>query len=323
MTKQKDFYWVEEREPHLDRRKEILKKHPEVKSLFGKNPFLPWSTLIMVILQVAVALNISKVMDLPYGWIYFILLAYIVGATLSHALFLAIHEITHELAFKKTAANNWLSFIANIPILLPYAMSFKEYHAMHHWDQGVDGVDADIPLESEAKFFNSLFGKIIWFVHQIVFYAVRPMFVKALKVNKWFVLNFIFQITAMAIILPLAGWWGLAYFALSLVFAGGLHPTSGHFISEHYVFKEGQETYSYYGPLNLLTFNVGYHNEHHDFPTVPGNKLPALKKMAPEFYDNLHSYDSWTGVIFKFLFDKNISLFSRTKRKKEFAAGKK
>ena len=129
MTKQKDFYWVEEREPHLDRRKEILKKHPEVKSLFGKNPFLPWSTLIMVILQVAVALNISKVMDLPYGWIYFILLAYIVGATLSHALFLAIHEITHELAFKKTAANNWLSFIANIPILLPYAMSFKEYHA--------------------------------------------------------------------------------------------------------------------------------------------------------------------------------------------------
>ena len=323
MSERKDFYWVEEREPHLQRRREILKKHPEVKKLFGKNPYLPWSSVIMVIIQVAVGLNIHRVMELEYGWVYFVLLAYFVGATLSHALFLAIHEITHDLAFKKTAANNILSFVANIPIILPYAMSFKEYHAMHHWDQGVDGVDADIPLDSEAKFFSGLLGKIVWFIHQIVFYATRPMFVKPLKINKWFVANFVFQVTAMAIILPLAGWWGLAYLVLSLLFAGGLHPTSGHFISEHYVFKEGQETYSYYGPLNLLTFNVGYHNEHHDFPTIPGNKLPELKKMAPEFYDNLHSYDSWTGVIFKFLFDKNISLFSRMKRKKDFAGGKK
>lgn len=317
MSARKDYYWVEEREPHLDRRREILKSHPEVKTLFGKNPYLPWSTVIMVIIQVAVAINIQKIMDLPFAWLYFILLAFFVGATISHALFLAVHEITHDLAFHKTWQNNLLSYIANIPIVLPFAMSFKEYHAQHHWDQGVDGIDADIPLESEARFFSGFLGKVVWFFHQIVFYAVRPMFVKPLKINKWFVYNFIFQFIAIGIVLYFAGWWGLAYMLLSLIFAGGLHPTSGHFISEHYVFKEGQETYSYYGPLNLLTFNVGYHNEHHDFPTIPGNKLPELKKMAPEFYDNLHSYDSWTGVIFKFLFDKEISLFSRTKRKKE------
>ena len=317
-TPRTDFHWTDTEEPHLARRLAILKAHPEVKKLFGKNPFLPWSTLIMVIVQVAVALYIGEAMaflGLGWGIPVFIVTAFFVGATISHALFLAVHEITHDLAYEKTWKNNLLSFFANIPIVLPYAMSFKRYHAMHHWDQGKDGVDADIPLVKEAKFFNSLFGKIIWFIHQIFFYAIRPMFVKTLKPDKWMVFNFIFQIAAMIPIIYFAGWWGIGYMLLSLVFAGGLHPTSGHFISEHYVMKDDQETYSYYGPLNLLTFNVGYHNEHHDFPQIPGNKLPELKKSAPEFYDNLHSYDSWTGVIRQFLFDKEINLFSRMKRK--------
>jgi len=104
------------------------------------------------------------------------------------------------------------------------------------------------------------------------------------------------------------------YWGLSALFAGSIHPVAGHFISEHYVFTPGQETYSYYGPLNWLAFNVGYHNEHHDFLNIPGSRLPQLKEIAPEFYDNLETTKSWPGTVLNYIMMDNMSGFSRMRR---------
>ena len=75
-----------------------------------------------------------------------------------------------------------------------------------------------------------------------------------------------------------------------------------------------QETYSYYGILNWIQMDIGHHNEHHDFPSVPWNHLKKLRQTAHEFYDPLYAHYSWTKLFFRFLFDKKISLYSRTVR---------
>jgi len=66
--------------------------------------------------------------------------------------------------------------------------------------------------------------------------------------------------------------------------------------------------------LNYLTYNVGYHNEHHDFPNIPGYLLPKLKKIAPDYYDNLPCHYSWIKVLIDFICDPELGPKSRIRR---------
>lgn len=64
----------------------------------------------------------------------------------------------------------------------------------------------------------------------------------------------------------------------------------------------------------MLTWNVGYHNEHHDFPYIAWTRLPELRRIAAEFYDPLPQVTSWCGVIWWFIFNDVNTVWNRVKR---------
>lgn len=205
----------------------------------------------------------------------------------------------------------------------------QPYHLTHHKSLGVDGLDTDLPTRFEAVFLDSLLGKAFFCTFQILFYAIRPIFVYAVPFTSIHILNIISQVAFDILLVKTTGSYNsLYYLILSAFLAGSLHPCAGHFIAEHYVFTkqplaardpktglEIPETFSYYGPLNFFTYNVGLHNEHHDFPAVPWTRLPALHELAKEFYAELPRHESWIYVIWQFVWDKEVGMTCRVKRK--------
>lgn len=318
------FFWTYTEEPHRTRRMAIIKAHPEVTKLCGPEPLTKYLVLAVVALQVACAVLLRNTSF--FSWQFF-LTAYIVGATSNQNLFLAIHEISHNLAFRSPLANRLIAVFANLPIGIPYSASFRPYHLTHHKSLGVDGLDTDLPTAFEAFFLDSVAGKAFFCTFQLIFYALRPMFVYQLPITQMHVVNVVVQLLFDYVLVKYVGTNALVYLIWSSFLAGSLHPCAGHFIAEHYVFEKQPaeakdknalapvpETFSYYGPLNWLTYNVGLHNEHHDFPAIPWTRLPTLNRLAKEFYDELPRHKSWTYVIWQFIWDKDVSLWCRVKR---------
>ncbi|CAG7731297.1 unnamed protein product [Allacma fusca] len=306
-----DFEWSYTEEPHASRRKIILQKYPEIKQLFGSDQNMKWKVTLLVVIQFLM-LFVIRDLKWPYIW----LLAYCFGGVINHALMLAIHELSHNLAFghARPLANRILGFFANLPIGIPFSVAFKKYHLEHHRYQGDEVMDTDIPTYIEAKLFCTTLGKFFWVLLQPLFYALRPVVTYPKDPTRLEIINIAIQLSFNALVVYFLGWKPLLYLLLGSLLAMGLHPVAGHFISEHYMFRKGYETYSYYGILNCVTFNVGYHNEHHDFPAVPGCNLPKVRQIAREYYDSLPHHDSWSQVLYDFIFDPDIGPYARIKR---------
>lgn len=233
---------------------------------------------------------------------------------------------------------------ANLPICIPFSISFGRYHREHHSAQGTVGVDCDLPTAREAGWVASggPAAKLAWLASQLLFYSLRPLLVRPKQPGAWEAVNaavclaFDFALLAH----PAFGPRAMAYLLLSVLLGGGLHPAGAHFVAEHYMWPlspeeeraqaaktsatldadavggcgASQETFSYYGGWNALTYDVGFHNEHHDLPSVPGCRLAQVRQTAPEFYAGLRSHSSYCAVIYAFVFDSRVGPFSRVTR---------
>lgn len=307
-----EFDWSYTEEPHATRRRIIIKKHPEIKQLFGVDHAFKFVVTALVLTQI-LACYLLKDSD----WLLILIQSYCFGGTVNHALTLAIHEISHNVVYgnNQPLKNRIFGIWANLPIGVPMSVSFKKYHIEHHRYLGEEVLDTDVPTELEGKLFNTTLKKLLWLSLQPFFYAFRPMIIYKKSVTDLEILNAVVQIGFDYAVYQLFGFKALFYLIFGTLISLGVHPTAGHFIAEHYVFAPGQETYSYLGPMNYVTFNVGYHVEHHDFPFIPGDKLPLVRQLAPEYYDHLRSHTSWVWVLWQFVTNPAVGPYARIKRK--------
>ena len=294
---------------HTQRRKDIIKHYPEVRALFGPYPLSALLIVGLVALQWTVAWLLC---DQP--WYVILPVAYIAGAVLNHALYVLMHEATHNLIFAIPALNKLAGLSCDFALIVPSAMSFRKYHLLHHQHLNKITMDPDVVSQFEGRLIgHGPLRKSLWLALLSVSQALRPLKVPGQSfVDPWVFTNIALELGVSYWLWLYVGWGGLMYLLLSTFFALGLHPLGGRWIQEHYdVMGKQQETYSYYGPLNWVMFNMGFHNEHHDFPMVAWSRLPQLYRMAPEFYRTLFAYQSYTRLVVKFIFDKEISPFSR------------
>lgn len=314
---QQDFFTAEFDQPHPERTRAIMKAHPEVRQLFGRNPYTALILIFVLTLQTSIAYAMGR-LGSGYWWLS-VMIAFCVGAFANHCMYVIIHDATHNLIFKNKTWNKLTAILADLPNLVPGAIGFGVYHLKHHAHQGDYEYDADIANRWEARLIgNKWYRKALWLLLFPFFQLTRPPRLKAITMwSRWSAVNLLFAVAYDFALVYFCGWPGLLYLVFSFFFSIGLHPVGARWIQEHFTYDVGQETASYYGPINLVALNVGHHNEHHDFPSISWNNLPKLRAMAPEFYNTLKYHTSWTRLLFQFLFDERYSLFSRVERVKE------
>ncbi len=298
-------------QPHLGRTRAILRAHPEVRDLLGPAPSTFLLLLALVGAQTAVALALSEA---PV-WLL-VLVAYTVGAVINCAVLNMVHEACHGLIFRSRRWNIFAAFVANLGSMWPQVETFFRYHLPHHLYLGDYDRDATIPRDWEARLIGrSWVLKILWLIFFAFLYPFRVVGMQVGPARRsWAAINVTLQLLWLSLLYALGGWQPILYLFFSFYFHFGLHPLNAIALQEHLFVRRGQESYSYYGIGNWITFNAGYHVEHHDFPYIAWSRIRRLRALAPEYYEQSHSYESWSGLMADFVRDRRWSLWARVVR---------
>jgi len=318
---------------HNDRVKAMLKAHPEIRSLIGQSPSTAIWCVLFAGLQVALAILLA---DQPF-WLM-AAAAYVVGSWVNINLFMLAHECNHGLVFRRNVWNRWLFTFTSLPMFLSAHHAWWIEHHVHHSDLGArkDFIKRRRTFFLLTRYKTPLF--IPYALLMLTTQAIRsaiglisyvlglfrghltpgPITVSILAdthlvsgYRKYRMPGWAVAYAFLGLALPTAlflvfGWQAVVYLLLSQMFMTGfLHPIMFGMILSNSHFHGStiyQPSSSYYGWLNKITFNFGLHTEHHDISSIPWNRLPALRRLAPEFYDTLHKTRSYEGLALLFVF---------------------
>jgi sphingolipid delta-4 desaturase len=123
----------------------------------------------------------------------------------------------------------------------------------------------------------------------------------------WAVWYPLINLATCGALFAVGGWKSVVYLLASQAFfTGFLHPYCLGWvlgISHFHGARRYQPTASHYGWfVNLVSFNAGLHVEHHDLMTIPWRRLPELRRIAADFYDDLETIPSYTWLALQFVF---------------------
>jgi sphingolipid 4-desaturase/C4-monooxygenase len=301
---------------HLRRHREILQAHPRVRDLFGPDG----SSAVWVAVLVAGHVGLAVWAGTRSVWVISAL-SLTAGAVIAHALGVLIHEASHNLVFRGGWCNKLVAIVANVPLGAPAAIEFRYQHLLHHKYLGdtrdPDGRDTQAPTRREVEIVgHSAVRKLLSFTFGRFFYRARPA--NSAPRDAWLVANFVACIVVDLTLVLCVGWGPLFYLLLSSLVAFGPHVLGARRLSEHLTIRRGQPTNSYYGPLNHVAFDVGYHVEHHDFPAVPWRRLRRLHAIAHADYESLARVPSWSVLIAAYFVDSRYSVAQYTGLSTEF-----
>lgn len=349
-----DFEWSYTDEPHATRRKLILDKHPEIKKLMVIDTRFKWIVTGLVLLQLLSFYLISKyvfsfwalfVIAYCFGGVVNHALTLAIHE-ISHNQAFGLSKPLHNKIFG-IFANLPIGF----PISITFKKYHLEHHRYQGDDILDTDIPSLFETRVFTTTFRKIIWVILQpffygfrplFVYpkqpglwELINLIVQLTFDFLVGFNLgWHVVGYMVGASLISMGLhPVAGHFISEHYLMFEVnkqkvlekakqrnqvehldeddlskcqFTNGVYAANGQMLIP--------ETCSYYGPLNWVTFNVGYHVEHHDFPSIPGTLLPKVRQIAPEYYDSLHYHSSWVNVIYRYIVDPNIGPFSRVKR---------
>jgi sphingolipid delta-4 desaturase len=318
---------------HRERARAMLRAHPEIKDLFGPVPATALVCLLCAGGHVAIAAAVS------HGpWWLVIAAAWVVGAWLNVLLFQLAHECNHGLVFQRTSWNRWLFTFTSLPMFLSGHHTWWVEHLVHHNDLGAkkDFISRrrtfflltryTSPLVMPysvvmlvMQFLRSLLG-VLLYVGCLLRLRTEPgpLTLSVLadehlasgyrreRITRWAVAYPLLNFALCGLLWAYGGWKPIVYLLLSQAFMTGfLHPFMFGIvlaISHFHGTRNYQPSASYYGWLNHVMLNIGYHVEHHDLAAIPWFRVPQLRRIAPEFYNDLEQIHSYTRLAWRFVF---------------------